>query len=260
MRFSIRATMGSVAVAALLGLGACAAPPTTTYTNEAGQEVTVNWKDYPVHAYSLPAELLDAPVKEDTEAVAAELFEEIKTALTAEYRMEWEARGEAGWFPTTGNGYGGQAMTYTYNSVEWRSTTLPPSTAEWKKIMSVINGFTTASGLGPVKLTPDSDSLANDPERQKELVEEYGTADLDKLYWWAGTAYSGSQWLSVNLVNVARDTSGKAAKEYQESELPARSISITYGTTTVSRADLPTFKKALEQFEGLTPPEPTTSD
>lgn len=260
VKLSVRSWAACVALASVLGLGACAAPPTTTYTNGAGQEVTVNWKDYPLHAYSLPGDLLQAPVKEEAEIVSARLLGEIRAALTKEFGMAWESTGEDRWNPELGNGYGGQAMTTTYNSAEWRTATIPASTAQWKKIVRVISRITTAHGLGPVQLTQDGDSFKNDPEWQKELVEKYGTADPQKLYWWDGTAYTGSQWLLVNLVNVDRDISGRAAKEYQESNFPARSISISYGLTTVPSADLAAFEKALEPFVGLTPPEPTTSD
>ncbi|MHA7268584.1 hypothetical protein [Arthrobacter sp. HLT1-20] len=258
MKVSIRATVTSVALVALLGLGACAAPPTTTYTNDAGQDVTVNWKDYPLHAYSLPEDLLAAPVKENVEFGSARLFAEIKTALNKDFSLTWKSAGEPSWNRDWGNGYGGKTMTSTYNSVEWSSTTLPVSTAEWKKIVRIVSRVTTARGLGPVKLTQDGESFKNDAEWQKDLVEQYGTADPEKLWWWDGMASSGSQWISVYLVNVDRDTTGTAATEYQESKLPARSIS--YGVTTVPRAELHAFKEALEPFVGLTPPEPTTSD
>ncbi|MHA7304458.1 hypothetical protein ACX80E_04305 [Arthrobacter sp. TMN-49] len=260
MRISIRATVASVALATLFSLAACSAPPTTTYPNGAGQDVTVNWRDYPLSAGSLPDDLALTPVSEDAEAISAGLLGEIKTALTAEYGMAWESAGEAGWFPTTGNGYGGETMTTSYNSHEWRSTTLPAATTEWKKIMGTISGLTAARGLGPVKLTQDSGFFNNDPAWQKKLVEKYGTADPQQLYWWNGTAYSGSQWLAVTMVNVDRDTTGRAATEYQELKLPARSISISYGVATVARDDLPALKQALEPFMGLTPPEATTSD
>ncbi|MEO6530007.1 MAG: hypothetical protein ABI563_19375 [Specibacter sp.] len=260
MKLSIRSWAACVALVSVLGLGGCAAPPTTTYTNGAGQEVTVNWKDYPLHAYSLPGDLRQAPVKEEGGVVSARILGQIRAALTKEFDFAWESTGEPGWQPDLGNGYGGQAMTTTYNSVEWSSTTSPASTAQWQKIVRVISRITTAHGLGPVTLTHDKDTFKNDAEWQKDLVEQYGTADPQKLWWWDGTAYSGSQWLSVYLVNVDRDTTGRAAKEHQESHFPAHSVSISYGVTTVRSADLAAFEKALEPFMGLTPPEPTTSD
>lgn len=244
----------------MLVLGACAPAPTTTCTNAAGAEVTVDWRNYPAHAGNDAAEILNAPVKEEAEAVSADILEEIRQALGAEFGLQWTASGESGWHPTQGNGYGGTAMTTTFNSVSWTSGSAPAETSDWEKVLAITSGITTARGLGPVKLSPGADILTDDPAWHDELVEKYGTADLEKLYWWSGDAYGSSQWFTLNLVNVDRDATGTAAKEYADSKLPPRSISLSYGTTTIAEADLPAFKQALEPFAGLTPPEPTTSD
>lgn len=235
-------------VAALAGLSACASP-TTTYTNAAGQAVTVDWKDYPVHAGNLPEDVLAAPVKEDAEEVSEAILTEIKAALDAEFGLEWVASGESGWYHTQGNGYGGKSMTTTWNSVSWNSKTAPAETVDWERTLAIVSGITNAHGLGPVKLSP----VAEDPKK-------YGITDPKELYWWTGTAYADSQWLSLAVVNVDRDSTGEAAKDYAKTGLPPRSISIDYGVTTVAQADRAALEAALAPFSGLTRPEPTTSD
>lgn len=261
MKYKTRTTAAAFFMAtALASVTACAAAPTSTYANASGQEVTVKWRDYPLHAYMMPDEVLAAPVKEDAEEISAVILSEIKTALGRDYDLEWNARGEQGWYPSSGNGYGGEAMTTTWNSVGWNSNTVPTSTAEWEKIIAITSRITSAHGLGAVQLTYHGDTLKNDPERQHELTEKYGTADPQKLWWWDGTASSSVQWLSINIVDVDRDSTGAAAKDYDESKLPPRSISIGYGITTVSLADRAALERALAPFAGLTPPTPTTSD
>lgn len=260
LRIKVGAVTAAVSMAVAVALSACSESPTSTYTNTAGEEVTVNWKDYPAHAYSLSEELLAAPVKDDAEGVSAAILDELKANLTEEFGLQWTSSGEAGWYPAQGNGYGGKAMTTTFNSVSWDSDSAPAETSDWERILAITNRITTARGLGAVKLSPDADTLKNDTAWHQELVEKYGTADREKLYWWSGTAYADSQWLSVSLVNVDRDTTGKAAAEYEKSGLPPRSISLSYGVTTVSSEDLPAFKEALKPFEGLQNPEATTSD
>ncbi|MDO5752540.1 hypothetical protein [Arthrobacter sp.] len=137
----IRTAVAALSVAGVLASSSgCAAGPTSTYTNAVGQEVTVNWRDYPLHAYTMPDEVLAAPVQEDAEEISAAILSELKTALGREYDLEWNARGEQGWYPSSGNGYGGDAMTTTWNSVGWNSNTVPTSTAEWRKIMSMSTG------------------------------------------------------------------------------------------------------------------------
>lgn len=257
---TFHAVFMSAVVVSLIGLSGCAAAPTSTYTNAAGEEVTVSWKDYPLHGYSLPEEILAAPVKEDVEGISTAILDELKAVLAEEFQLQWTASGETGWYPNQGNGYGGKSMTTTFNSVQWDSDNAPVESSEWARILAIINRITTARGLGTMKLSPDADTVKNDPAWHEELVEKYGTADPHKLYWITGTAYADSQWFSVYLVNVDRDTTGKAAAEYEKSGFPPRTISLSYGATTVSRDDLPAFKDALAPFQGLTPPEPTTSD
>lgn len=245
----IRVGAAAIMVAALAAVSACASPPTTTYTDASGQAVTVDWKDFPVHAGTLPEDVLAAPVKEDAEAVSEAILTEVKTALDAEFGLEWAASGESGWYPSQGNGYGGKSMTTTWNSVSWSSKTAPAETVDWERTLDIVSGITKAHGLGPVKLSP----VADDPQK-------YGITDPKQLYWWVGTAYADSQWLSLAVVNVDRDSTGEAAKEYASTGLPPRSISIDYGVTTVAQADRAALETALAPFSGLTRPEPTTSD
>ena len=129
----IRLGTTTVMVAASLALGACASSPTSTYTNADGQSITVDWKDYPVHAGTLSEDILAAPAKEDAEGVSEAMLTEIVTALDAEFGLQWAASGESGWFPSNGNGYGGKSLTTTWNSVSWNSRTAPAETADWEK-------------------------------------------------------------------------------------------------------------------------------
>lgn len=85
----------------------------------------MNWKDYPAQAGIEAAGILGAPVKEEAEVVSADILEEIRETLDAEFGLQWTANGEAGWYPAGGNGYGGDAMTTTFNSVSWNSNTAP---------------------------------------------------------------------------------------------------------------------------------------
>lgn len=252
--------MVAAAAVLLLGTNACAPPPTTSYTNEAGQKTTVNWRDYPVSAGLLPEDFSHAATQQEAQMTSDAVLNDIRAALTEMYGLEWTTRGESGWFPGGGNGYGGKVVTSTFNSVQWESDTAPAGTAEWEDIVATTSRITTGHGLGPIQLIFDRGSFKDDPSWQQELINNYGTADPKKLWWWEGTAFTGSQWLSLHLVNVDRDMTGAAAKENAASNLPERSISISYGATAVPAQDEAALAKALEPFMGLTPPEATTSD
>lgn len=257
---STRIVLAGATVGFLLGATACTAPPTTSYTNPAGQEVTVNWKDYPVSAGMLPEDFSNAATQEEAQSTSDAVLHDIRAALTSTHALEWTTRGEAGWFPGGGNGYGGKMMTSIFNSTQWESTTAPASNADWEEIVAITSGITTEHGLGTVQPLFESNNFKNDHSWKKNLTDKYGTADPQKLWWWEGTAHAGPQWLALYMVNVDRDTTGAAAKENEDSGLPARSISISYGTTAVAGKEKAALSEALAPFMGLIPPKATTSD
>ncbi|SDQ36428.1 hypothetical protein [Arthrobacter crystallopoietes] len=69
--------------------------------------------------------------------------------------------------------------------------------------------------------------------------------------------------MSLTLTDVERDPTGEAAEEMKgsiEYGWNPRSITISYGATTVRSEDREEFLAALEPFEGLDRPDATTSD
>lgn len=257
-----RKLLATVVTAGLLmtGLGACSRSPTTTHTNAAGQEVTLGWKDYPAHAGNDAATILMAPVKEDAEAVGEQLLLAITDSLATDFGLSFTAASSGGWHPTEGNGFGGKSMTTTYNSARWASDTIPPDAADWMRIVATISKHTTAAGLGQVALNQDRPRFGTGIEEKKELIERFGSTDPNQFYIWFGTAYGASQWLSVDLHDVQRDPSGKAAQEYEELGLPGQQIILDYGATTISRDQVAAFKAALAPYARLEKPAATTSD
>lgn len=211
--------------------------PKTSYTTASGQEVAVDWKDYPAPSGNEPDQLLRAPAAEDIESVSAGILTDIMAALTQEFGMAWATSGESSWHPGggNGNGYGGVAMSTTYNSAGWLSDTVPAST-DWARVVEIVDGFTSARGLGTIRL------------------------ESPEPYVWFGTAYGESQWVSVEIHDAALDPAGKAAANYAQIKQPPAAISLSYGATAIPRNDRPAFIKALEPFAGLERPEPTTSD
>lgn len=244
----------------LAGLAACTPLPSTTYTNASGQQVTVNWRDFPGPAGVDPHAILAAPVKEDAEAAGAQLLLNIKTALSQEFGVAWDSWGEPSWHAPNGNGFGGKTTSTTYNSVRWFSDTAPATTADWDRIVEIINGYSQAQGLGKVVLEHKRGYYRQIPSSDKDLLERFGTTDRREAYVWFGNAYGSSQWLSVEIHHAGRDPRGKAATEYQDLKQPAASISLDYGVTTLPRDDVAAFKKALEPFAGLEQPAATTSN
>ncbi|ALE93224.1 hypothetical protein AOC05_14300 [Arthrobacter alpinus] len=236
MKLRWRAASAALAAALLLGgLSACTSSPRTSYTTASGEEVAVDWKDFPAPSGNEPDQLLRAPVAEDIESVSAGILTDITAALTQEFGLAWATSGESSWHAGAGNGYGGVAMSTTYNSVSWASGTVPPS-AEWARVVEIVNGFASARGLDKTGL------------------------ESPETFVWFGTAYGDTQWVSVEIHDAALAPAGKAASNYAQIKQPPAAIFLSYGATALPRNDRPAFIKDLEPFAGLERPESTTSD
>ena len=199
--------------------------------------------------------MLSAPPKEDIDQVEAELIAEIKQALGAEFDLDWRTEGEAQWFTAGGNGYGGESAYVVFNSQNYVSDTVPDGADDWRLVVDIVSGITDSRGLGPVELDHErADADADD------LRERFGTDDPDDYWQWWGSAYGSSQWLSIALTDVSRDDSGEAAEEWDDVDLPAQSIALSYGTATLPEGGRADFERRLAPFAGLDGPPATTSD
>jgi hypothetical protein len=250
----------ATALAAMLLLGGCSASPTSTYVDSNGREVTVDWRGYPGHAYTDADEVLSAPAREETEPLAKVLLDEVESALSSEYGMDWKTDGEAGWSPEGGNGYGGESAYLIYNSAGRRSDSAPPSPQDWRRIIDIVNDVAGAHGFHAVELDHESSPNGDEEAWQQELHDRFGTDDPDGYWAWNGTALAKSQWLYINLVDASRDPSGQAAAAVQEFGWAPQSIGIGYGATVLPENSIEAFRRDLAPFAGLEKPEPTTSD
>jgi len=249
--------LAAALAAALLTLTACAAPPTTTYTDEHGAEVTVDWVDYPGSAGVVAEEVLQAPLEADVEGTGAALMASIQSRLDAEFALDWSTTGEPGWFPTEGNGFGGPSTYISYNSQERFTDTVPGTVAEWERVVQIVSEETAVYGLGVVVLDHERSDFSPDDEWQRE---RYGTDDPREYWSWSGWAYGASQWLSLHLADVERDPSGRAAEDHERHGWQPRTISLSYGATVVPDAERASFTERLEPFTGLKVPDATSSD
>ncbi|WP_264670318.1 hypothetical protein [Arthrobacter sp. VKM Ac-2550] len=247
---------GTAALAVLLA--GCASSPTTTY-QAGGQEITVDWAEYPGHAYTAAEDVLQAPPAEELEAVSGKLLGEIEARLTDEFGHAWEDGPDDGesFFPQEGNGYGGDSLYVSFNSVPRESLAVPEDPQDWQRAVDIVSEVTESYGLGKLELGNLEPALA------EETAERLGSTELQHQWQWFGDAYGQSQWVSLTLTDVERDPTGEAVEEMKgsiEYGWNPRSITISYGATTVRNEDREQFLAALEPFEGLDRPEATTSD
>ena len=246
-----RAAAVAAALALVLALSACSSSPTSTYRTDTGQEVTVDWADYPGHAGMETDAVLRSPSAEEVEEFSALVLGDIEQRLTTEFGVEWAdgPDGEGDRFhPFEGNGYGGASSYVTFNSTTRETRGIPTEAGDWDGILEIARAALSDHGFGAL---------------EAEHVEPAASDDLDRTWQWSGSAQLDAQWVFVTLIDVDRDPSGDARGQMEgaiEYGWEARSISIAYGATTISEASREEFTAAAEPFEGLERPEATSSD
>ncbi|GAA3622385.1 hypothetical protein GCM10022200_00640 [Microbacterium awajiense] len=232
-----------IAVCATLTLtlaGCAAASPTTTYTDASGQEVTVDWSDYPAHAGIDADAVLEAPVAEDVEArweiIRAAVVDAIDVALDGALDdASWSERGDGGWTDEIGNGYGGQSMLSTYNSGSWEAEIVLPR-EDWDRVIAAAQAELAEWGITGVGPEPTE-------------VPEW----LDY-----GDFFEGPEFVSVAVQDASLDADAHSGA--LERGWLVSGISLFYGIQTISEADRAAFTAAAAPFAGLERPEPTSSD
>ncbi|MBO1900795.1 hypothetical protein J4H92_02395 [Leucobacter weissii] len=248
------ATVLPIALLLALTAGSCASSPTTSYRDEAGRTVTVDWADYPASAGIEADAVLASPTVEETEARVTPLMNDLKTAIDAELDggpgpFSWSLRqdpDEGNWFPTGGNGYGGGSMLLLYNSPVWQADVTIPE-HDWDRVLDAAEEVAERHGLP--RRADDCDST-----REEDACDPA----------WAGSMRSatfhgtGTEWLDISVFDLTLDEGlRRDAEEY--GWLPA-GIELFAGATAVRERDRDEFVRRAAPFEGLALPDETHSD
>lgn len=230
------------ALALSIALSACVASPESTYTNAAGESVTVDWSDYPASAWLGVEEILAGPRASDVPERSEQLLAEIRAQLAEEFDIAaWavagEPQGNGDWFHMRENEYGGESLLVTFNSPGWDGEASIPR-ADWERAVDVIAGVAAEYGLDErwhdTDLTPPFDQWM----RSETL-----------------TRGAGSEWVSVLVQDANLDPSREALEEAAKHGWLVSGVSISYGITTVRDQDLAEFQRRAAPFAGLERPE-----
>ncbi|MGV8895125.1 MAG: hypothetical protein ACOH10_11105 [Rhodoglobus sp.] len=251
----MRKGVGTLAVAVLMLTGCSALgfepSPKTTYTNESGTEVTVEWVDYPAYEGIDGEKLVGYPDQTELEPVARDLVSNLSVAITDASGLiltssEADARwfDDENWHPQGGNGYGGSSMLTTVNCCDFSSDGAPEK-GEWQVVFDAANQSVQDSGLGEFVL--------DDPL-------EWCGATAETCWRWSGFATDGVQWVSLMIQDGALDPTGAAAREAEKFDWPVASIQFGYGATVVPSERSDEYARALDPFIGLKQPRATTSN
>lgn len=244
----------SVLILALLLTG-CASlipSPKTTYTNEHGETVTVDWREFPSITGTDAQAVLDGPTVEETEARADEILEAARATITEHLEslgvvnatgVEWNTdRSDAvsgdHWFPGTDNGYGGRSMLQIYNSPVWELEVTVPFN-EWEGVLESVDEVLGDRGFA---------------DRYEYPHEQSGESGAQ---WTAEVIFSsGSEFVSVVVSDTTRST--EKLRDTQESSLAVAGISVFHGASAIKESDREEFARRAAPFAGLEHPNATT--
>lgn len=240
--------------------------PVSTYVGADGEQVTVDWADYPGEAGQDSEALRAGPDQDEIVPLATDLVNRVRAAVELEAdtrliptRDESEWFGEESWFSASGNGYGGETMLVTVNCCELQSGSAP-ATDRWRGLVDAVSAVTEEYGLGPVVLQHEAPELLADERWRDEYARDYCNGAGGRCWLWSGTAYANGQWLSFSIQDARLDTTGAAMEDAEEFDWPVASVSVSFGATTIASGRRDDFERAFAPFEGLDKPDATTSD
>ncbi len=250
-----RSRIGVVITGVLL-LSGCALlgfkpSPTTTYTDESGNEVTVEWVNYPANAGVDGEALIGYPDQAEIEPAARELVEQLRAAITessgfeldsSEPEQDWFDSDH--WFPQQGNGYGGDSMLVTVNCCEMASDGVP-TPHKWQSVLDAASQVAENAGLGRFVV---------------EEIPDYCDAEGKQCWLWAARATNGVQWVSLTIQDHSLDPTGDAVREAEKYGWPIASVGFEYGATVVVAGGKDDFARAMVPFVGLRMPAATSSN
>jgi hypothetical protein len=257
-RFSRARALSLLAVAVTITglLGACASTPAPAAEAPVAETTApLDWATYPGRADTDPEEILAGPSSERIDAVSNTVLAGVETRLTTDFGLKWtDAEGLTGHLSQqSGNGYGGNSLLVTFKSTERISLSPANSKVEWTRITGLVNDLAFEKGLKFAQLTNI------DPHGGTAPIAGSGATTPDQQWQWNVSATDASQWLTLTLVDVDRaatsgsitTTTGKAP------DWNPRSITLTYGATTIAAADRPRFIQLLAPFDGIGRPTAT---
>ncbi|MBG6055017.1 hypothetical protein IWX81_001428 [Salinibacterium sp. CAN_S4] len=225
--------------------------PTTTYIDESGSEVTVDWVDYPAHEGNDGELLIGYPDQTQLEPIARDTVERLRTAVadasgfaltSSEPESKWFD--DENWFPADGNGYGGDAMLITVNCCDFSSNGAPRR-SEWQGVIDAASAAVEPAGFGEFVL--------DDPL-------EWCGAPAEECWRWSGSATDGVQWVFIMIQDGALDPTGEAIQEAKNADRPVATVQFDYGATVVPTGLSDEYVRAIDPFVGLKQPRATTSD
>ncbi|GAA2175490.1 hypothetical protein GCM10009846_25600 [Agrococcus versicolor] len=233
--------------------------PTTTVTGADGEQVVLDWRDYPADPSVDPDDVLAAPRAEDVVDVgSAELAAMRRAFEPVAPGLAWSTPDAPDVLVTDvgGNGYGGASLHQVYNSQSVEGVGLDAD-ADWHALGAAVDAELAALGYGPIAWDFDREPYPYETQEQRDeqMVAEFGSLDPDEMWQWSGMAERDSMWVWVTIWDERRPTTPDGAWPESES-----GVSLFVGGTVVSHDDEQAYVDGVARFDGLMRPEATGSD
>jgi hypothetical protein len=246
-----RAAALLLAVTILTGCSAGSFSPKSSYTDDSGNAVTVDWEDYPAHAGQDGEALLGYADQAELEPGARQLVDALRATISdvlgvgfgaGEPEGEWFD--DENWHTQEGNGYGGDSLLTTVNCCDLRSDSIRNG-SQWQEVLDAASATAIEAGLS---------------EFVRDEMPEYCVHGEDQCSFRSAWATDGVQWVSLIFEDRTLDASGDAVQEAEELDLPLTSVTFGYGATVVQAGRADAYRLAIHPFIGLRRPNATTSD
>lgn len=144
---------------------------------------SADWEDYPGTAWDDSAPLLDAIPAEEQVALAEAFIAEVRTALTAEYGLEWEEVYSGSLYPLE-NGYGGDSLLASYSSAMSGGSVQLDDPGARAGIRDIVESLLPADTAGDYELS--NDLYGSDPVG---ATAAFGAVDVDDQAVWRIRGY-----------------------------------------------------------------------
>ena len=248
-------TLGAIAVTIVLLLnvgtiGAASALGDRPAITDLADPESDHWAGYPGMKGQTKEEILDRTSLEAAQRTAAEVSEEIRERLTAEFGFAW-VQGRASSIRAERNGYGGESMLVEFSSDRWSTT--EPVTEHALKLaaMDEIEAVITSHGF--YRLAPLNDPATGfDPAY---LERFYGSTDTrTQVEWeWYSDDWPGPIRFYANITDLSHDDDGsfRAAREGQVAGTsePLEGLRVWFLVPEVlSESDVEEFERRMAEY------------
>lgn len=201
-----------------------------------------------------PQDALDQQSVEEVRDVAAALFADIRSQITAEFGYDWVQVGSEDLRPER-NGYGGESMLYTFATEGWATTAPIQDYSTKVAVMDLINEIVVDHGMYDLYAFNDPTYSGIDPS---VMTKMYGSDNPQTQHTWESYTenYPEPMRFYATIYDLSNDSDGSflRTREAQNARTgePLEGLQIVvFADGVLQEADREAFEKKLEEYPGF---------